>query len=89
VTHYGCGSLVTKSFLPSWVPNGQATFMQVHQASTDLCTPGDSGGPVFVNNTAYGIVEGWSGPQDGSNSDLIYTAIDYPESWLGVTVLTQ
>ncbi|HEV8545211.1 MAG TPA: S1 family peptidase [Candidatus Limnocylindrales bacterium] len=88
-TAYGCGFLVTKSFRPDWVPDALATFMQVHGSNVDLSSGGDSGGPVFLTNSAYGIVEGWYGNPDGTLSDLIYTAINYPESFLGVTVLTN
>jgi Trypsin len=87
-SQYGCGFLVSKSHAPSYVPNAQPTFMQVHFDGRDLASSGDSGGPVFLGQSAYGIVSGARGV-DGQPSDLIYVAINYPESQLGVTVLMQ
>lgn len=47
---------------------------------------GDSGGPVYYGNNAWGIVEGGSGTRP--NRVLLFTAINYNESALGVIVDT-
>jgi len=47
---------------------------------------GDSGGPVFKESSAYGIISCVN--SGASGRDLIYVAVDYVESGLGVTVLT-
>ena len=53
------------------------------------CFVGDSGGPVFANNTAYGIVSacGWSGARNYSPARyLAYTSIENISA-LGVTLV--
>ena len=52
----------------------------------DLVNQGDSGGPVYLSNSAYGLVEAeWQ----LCACHLIYTAVNYVESGLGVRVLTN
>jgi hypothetical protein len=46
---------------------------------------GDSGGPVFLVNSAYGIMSCIL--SDGYQ--LVYVAVDFVESGIGVTVLTN
>jgi len=87
ITFDGCGYLVSKWVAPGCIPDVQATFMQLHRDGVDLASGGDSGGPVYPGGTALGIVEGWAG--DGIIDDLLYTAVNYVESGLGVTVLTS
>ena len=87
-THYGCGDLTNKNFWAYWVPNGASTYMRVdpYQPNLDLSSPGDSGGPVYYFNEAWGIVEGsWA----ACGCALIYTAINYVETGVGVRVLTS
>jgi streptogrisin C len=79
-TNYRCGTLSSKTFLPNYVPSGNATFMYVSGGSVNLSEPGDSGGPWVKNQTAYGI------HSCGIGNDSCYTAIDYT-SILGVSVL--
>ncbi|MEM9292109.1 MAG: S1 family peptidase [Acidobacteriota bacterium] len=69
-TGASCGLIWGKSFCPSYIPNGRSTFITV----TNNQTPsqgGDSGGPWFVGNHAYGIHSGSSGFAS------IYMAVDY------------
>lgn len=87
-TGYDCGTVVSKTFTPGWVPYALPYYMQVHNCcGSDLSTGGDSGGPVFWNNAAYGIIEGWYGTE--AASDLIYTAINFVEAGIGIVVLTS
>lgn len=70
-TGFGCGGVIDKNFVTSGPSNPTATYIRV-RGSVDLAEGGDSGGPVFVSNTAlgntaYGIVQAQSG------NDLIYT----------------
>lgn len=82
-TTYTCGDLISKSWAPSYVPNVQQSFHYVHSTSSlPMTQDGDSGGPVFFLNTAYGIVSG------GSQGDLIYMPIEYMSS-LGISLLFQ
>ena len=46
------------------------------------CRSGDSGGPIFSGNTAFGIVKGSSYRSDGSCAFYFYMSTDYlPEGW--------
>jgi hypothetical protein len=79
-TGYTCGTISSKTFLPSYVPSGLATFIRVEGGSTNLSEPGDSGGPWVKGSTAYGI------HNCGIGNDSCCMAIDYA-STLGVSVL--
>lgn len=59
---------------PGWVPNGTASFVR-----TDYCAnQGDSGGPVWRNNTAYGIHSGGGTAECPSTADFgAFTRIHY------------
>lgn len=56
----------------------------------DLSTPGDSGGPVFINGKAWGITSGatWNISMF-CECNNVYMPINYAESGLDVTILTQ
>ena len=91
-TGYGCGYIVTTSFLPSistycptcsWLP----TWVRVHRHGVDLSDSGDSGGPWFSGSTAYGTMKNAFLSPTGS-WDGIYMPINYV-SFLGLTVLTD
>lgn len=71
-TGYTCGGLSSKTWDPSdnCVDNSTATWMYAAGPNTDL---GDSGGPVFKNNGARGVVVCKA---DGGQ-DLIYMASNY------------
>lgn len=79
-TGYNCGSIISKNINPSYIPSGNATFILVDGGSTSLVLPGDSGGPWFSGNSAFGITSGFQGKRG------IYTAINYL-SCLNVSVL--
>lgn len=82
-TGYTCGIIQSKSYAPHWVTSAQATFIYVDgdQVGTNLSEGGDSGGPWFVEQYAYGVHSG------GGGNDAIYMPINYISS-LGVSVLT-
>lgn len=86
-TGYTCGYISSKNFSSSGVPNSAATFIRVNNTGSwnDLSSSGDSGGPWFLTNTAYGVHHG--SPSDDPN-DAIYMAVNYI-SGLGVSVLTN
>ena len=81
-TGYACGYITDKNFAPGYVPNVNATFIRVHRDGVDLAQSGDSGGPWYSNQTAYGILSGENG-QDG-----IYMPINYVSECL-LYVLTN
>ena len=75
-----CGFIQSKNISLWWVTNSASTFVRVDGAVT---LPGDSGGPWFVEDIAYGITSG----RFTDDNDGIYTAINYISS-IGVSVLT-
>lgn len=71
-TGYSCGKIEGKWWAPSFVTDANRTFMRVQKTSSGtMAAPGDSGGPVFLNNTALGITVA------GDNDELGYMAINY------------
>ncbi|HEX7151599.1 MAG TPA: PKD domain-containing protein [Thermoanaerobaculia bacterium] len=78
-----CGYIQSKSYNPSYIPgNGEDSYIRVNGYGAILVRPGDSGGPWFVDNLAYGISSG-----SISDGDAIYMAIDYFH-WVGAAILT-
>lgn len=88
-TGYDCGNIINRSFAPSWVPNAQPTFVVAEQLGVDMCSPEDSGGPVFFLNAAWGTISGFTGSGSQAGKQVVYVAIDYVEAGLGVSILTQ
>ena len=95
-TSYGCGNIVAKDLRPAADSACQGscsyspTFIRVRNSGgADLANIGDSGGPWFSGNTAYGIMRG-EATADGGNTykDGVYMAVNYV-SKLGVTVMTE
>jgi hypothetical protein len=84
-TGYTCGNISSTTYSPSYVTNANATFIRVHNnAGTPLRGGGDSGGPWFLVNTAYGT---HSGSPGADPNDALYMAINYVSA-LNVSVLT-
>lgn len=84
-TGYGCGNIYDKNIAPSWVQWANPTFIRVRTSGPTLSQPGDSGGPWFYGNTAFGIMSGQWGywaPYDG-----IYMAVNYLNDF-GLQILT-
>lgn len=91
-TGYSCGTVSTITYRPTYdnaCPGTtcSATWVQMSGASL-RCYPGDSGGVVFLNFSAYGIYKGQSSSGSGAGqcSWMIYMAIDYISS-IGATLL--
>ncbi len=85
-TGHRCGRIKAKNVCPSYVTSCSSTFIRVEPIAgqpTPLSSPGDSGGPWFVDNLAFGIHSG----AYTTNPDRIYMAINYISA-LGVSVLT-
>ncbi len=78
---YSCGNIIDKSFDPGGAMNN--TLIRVHNDDgVHLSEGGDSGGPWFSVNTAYGLHVG------GIGDDAYYMAINYID-YLGLSVLTN
>lgn len=90
VTGYNCGNIVTKTKAPNYVPGTQATYVEVNgcnQGSANLSASGDSGGPWFSGNSAWGWMSGGAGPNSCGQNNGIFMAVDYMAS--GMSVLTS
>lgn len=86
-TGHTCGTISSTTYVPSYVPGPSATFIYVDSPTQDQSEPGDSGGPWFSGETAYGIHSGGYIGGGGTFNAAVYMAIDYLAP-LGVTVLT-
>jgi hypothetical protein len=80
-TGYGCGFISSKDSAGCNTGGGVA-FIIVQSQGADLAEPGDSGGPTFVDHSAYGQMT----CKQGLN--FHYVATDFIENGLRVTVLT-
>ncbi|GAB4581615.1 MAG: S1 family peptidase [Anaerolineales bacterium] len=87
-TGWTCGYIASKNNCPIWVPSCQGTFIRLDNTAgyPVITAQGDSGGPCFLGNTAYGIMSGI--PSDDTG-DAIYMAVNYISPGLGVTVMTS
>lgn len=79
-TGYGCGYIIDKNYKPTTPGSWSSTFIRVHHDGVDLSEGGDSGGPWFLGDTAYGIMKSEIG------DDAVYMAINYVDI-LDLTVL--
>ena len=78
-TNQTCGDLTSKTFQPGWVPSAAPVFGQVSpNGGPDMVNGGDSGGPVYVSQSAWGLVSGEYGAP-WCICDLIYDPIPYIE----------
>lgn len=62
--------------------------------SSDFGTEGDSGGPVFLNSSAYGIIHACVhlitvDNCQGNDPGFVYTAVNYVENGLDGVVKTS
>jgi|GEM_PF-823890 len=83
-TGYGCGYIMDlNASLSSFIPGSTATYIRVWNPIVDMAEPGDSGGPWFSGNTAYGIMVAH---QTGTNNGY-YMAVNYFDD-LNINVYT-
>lgn len=75
----GCGTISRKDDIPACVPSARPVWVRLAVGGQ----LGDSGGPVFSGESAYGSIN----CVDASVN--IYSAIDFVEGGVGVTVLTS
>lgn len=79
-TGYKCGRVRRTDYRPSslYIRNPRATFIVVHNKyNRDLSAGGDSGGPWFYLNTAYGIHTAGVPFRDKGRIDAVYMPINY------------
>ena len=78
-TGFGCGEIASKTFNPNGFDSHSynSTFIRV---TSDTVDHGDSGGPYFEAQYAYGIIKGFT-----SGGDPVFMAQNYM-SVLGIQV---
>jgi len=81
-TGYSCAEVVLTDFAPAGDLCGGACLPRWVAVQGPSCRAGDSGGPVFLGEVAYGIVKGGSYRADGRCGFYYYMSIDYlPDGW--------
>lgn len=88
--HYNCGEVEMKTYEPSWLlGNSEPVFILVKDCGTNMGgEPGDSGGPVFYGNTAYGTMSGWSWGGIGCWTDkMVFTATTHLQNYGQINIL--
>jgi hypothetical protein len=86
-THYLCGEIATK-YATGCVQNAAATYVRVHRNAVDLSEEGDSGGPWFWINSAWGMMVCKILVINQTYHDGIYESEDSVEAGLNITVMT-
>lgn len=86
--HYACGTIEDINSRSNH--NGViGRYIRARNLSPGpLSVEGDSGGPVFSNNAALGVIHGRGGEDTGFENDLFYMPIERVSA-LGVSVLTE
>jgi hypothetical protein len=81
-TGYSCSQVELTDFAPAGDLCGGACLPTWTTVAGPVCKGGDSGSPVFLGNTAYGILKGGSYRSDGSCAFYFYMSTDYlPTGW--------
>ncbi len=81
-TGYSCAEVELTDFAPAGDLCGGACLPTWTTVAGPTCKGGDSGSPVFLGTTAYGILKGGSYRSNGSCAFYFYMSTDYlPEGW--------
>jgi hypothetical protein len=81
-TGYSCAQVELTDFAPAGDLCGGACLPTWTTVAGPVCKGGDSGSPVFLGTTAYGILKGGSYRPDGSCVFYFYMSVDYlPTGW--------
>lgn len=79
---YSCAEVMMVDFAPSGDLCGGPCLPTWVAVAGPACRGGDSGGPVFLGNTAIGLLKGGSYRPDGSCVFYYYMSLDYlPDGW--------
>lgn len=87
-TGYTCGSILTTAYRPATqdIISPTATYVRMGAQNTVNGERGDSGGPVFYGNSAYGSVVGTL-QVDSYRVDMFYMPSQYIEAY-GLQIMT-
>lgn len=89
-TGYSCATVELTDFAPAGDLCGGACTPSWITVAGPHCGGGDSGAPVFLGSTAYGIVKGGSYRGDGSCAFYFYMSTDYlPMGWRLLTATSD
>lgn len=81
-TGYSCAPVELTDFAPAGDLCGGACLPTWTTAAGPGCKGGDSGSPVFLGTTAYGLLKGGSYRSDGSCAFYFYMSTDFlPPGW--------
>jgi streptogrisin C len=81
-TGYSCAEVELTDFAPAGDLCGGACLPTWTTVAGPTCKGGDSGSPVFLGTTAYGILKGGSYRANGSCAFYFYMSTDYlPTGW--------
>jgi hypothetical protein len=79
---YSCGEVELTDYAPPGALCGGPCAPVWVTVAGPGCGGGDSGGPVFSGNTAFGIVKGGTWERSGRCAFYYYMSLDYlPEGW--------
>ncbi|WP_375393610.1 hypothetical protein [uncultured Sphingomonas sp.] len=86
-TGYSCALVELTDFAPAGDLCGGACTPSWITVAGPHCGAGDSGAPVFIDTTGFGIVKGGSYRSDGRCAFYFYMSVDYlPAGWRLLTV---
>lgn len=81
-TGYSCSTIELTDFAPAGDLCGGACLPTWTTVAGPVCKGGDSGSPVFLGTTAYGLLKGGSYRADGSCAFYFFMSTDYlPTGW--------
>jgi hypothetical protein len=81
-TGYSCSQVELTDFAPAGDLCGGACLPTWTTVAGPVCKGGDSGSPVFLGTTAYGLLKGGSYRADGSCAFYFFMSTDYlPAGW--------
>ncbi len=85
-TEYTCGTILSNTYRPSGVPNATATYVRMGDPNEVQAQSGDSGGPVFFGQKAYGSIVG-ALYVDPYRTDMVYMPADSIQAY-GLQIMT-